>query len=83
MADYKFVNPSLENEINNIIIPSMFPVLNSFDKNTLAKYIIRLLNVVALTCGFEGETYIVQLKQNNYQDIKLLITHLLTFMNDY
>lgn len=80
---YKFTNESFENEIRDIVLPSMFPILNKNHIDILEKYVIRLINIIALTFGFsKSDDYYYQLKQNDYQDIKWLITHLLPFLND-
>lgn len=76
------VSPFLEYEIKNTIIPSMFPELNVLDRELLEKYIVRLINIIAFSFGFTDESYLNQLKQNNYQDIKWLICHLLPYIND-
>lgn len=90
MSDnYKFVSDSFENEISELVLPSMFPALNTHHKQILLKYIVRLINIIAVLFqfhkngknGYEYE-YEYQLKQNNYQDIKWLITHLLPFINE-
>lgn len=90
--NYKFVSDSLENEISELVLPSIFPNLNSDHKALLKKYIVRLINMLALIFEFRyvdshGEThygydYEYQLKQNNYQDIKWLINHLLPYINE-
>jgi len=79
---YKFVDPVLENEIRNIIVPSIFPMLNINHTELLCKYVIRLINITAMCFGFYDDTYVDQLKQNNYQDVKWLIAHLLPFLNE-
>lgn len=90
--DYKFVNNSLLNEIYDSVLPSMYPILNKNHKDILFKYIVRLINIIALLFEFTvinedgestyGSDYEYQLRQNNYQDIKWLINHLLPFVNE-
>lgn len=80
--NYKFVTKSLEDEIRGIIIPSIFPKLNGIHRELLIKYTIRFINIIALIFNFDDDTYMFQLKQNNYQDIKWLIAHLLPFLNN-
>ena len=81
--NYKFVTISLENEIRNNVLPMIFPMLNFAHKEVLAKYTIRLINIIALTFGFtDDDKYMYQLKQNDFQDIKWLISHLLPFLNE-
>jgi hypothetical protein len=86
---YNFVNLFLENEIKNIVVPSIFPLLNEKDKEIIIKYTIRLINIIAICFNFglnnaksTLDIYIYQLKQNNYQDVKWLIAHLLPFIKD-
>ena len=78
-----FVNNKLENLIINTIIPSYLPSLNKIDLEFLSKMMIRLLNIMAVIFEFYGredEIY-YQLYQNDYQDIKWLLTHLLPYIN--
>lgn len=82
---YKFVSESLENEIKNVVIQNTFPSLNLDHINLLTRYVVRLINIIALSFNYESgksEIYMYQLKQNNYQDIKWLLTHLLPFLNN-
>lgn len=82
--NYKFVTKQLEDEIENIVIPLIFPKLNKSDKKLLTKYTTRLINIISIIFNFDNDrdSYLFQLKQNNYQDIKWLITHLLPFLNN-
>lgn len=83
MSQNKFTDSVLENEIRNTIVPSIFPALNEIHKELLAKYTVRLINITAMCFGFYDKMiYTEQLKQNNYQDIKWLIAHLLPFLNE-
>ena len=84
---YKFVNESLENDITHTIIPSIFPSLNSEHKSILIKYLIRLMNIIAICFRFYkydsyADDYRYQVKQNNYQDIKWLTNHLLPYLDE-
>lgn len=82
--NYKFVTRLFEDEISGTIVPIIFPKLNIADKKLICKYIVRLLNVIAIVYNFSNDesTYMFQLKQNNYQDIIWLISHLLPFLNN-
>lgn len=95
--NYKFVDNAFENEISQVVIQSLFPLLNATHKTLLLKYTVRLINLIALIFGFYridtrksakyadapySYDYLYQLKQNNYQDIKWLINHLLPFINE-
>jgi Mimiviridae putative ATP-dependent RNA helicase len=82
----KFTTEFLEKEIINIIIPSIFPNLNKSDINMLGDYIIKLLNIISVCFQFDVKNryddHIYQLRQNNYQDIRWLIMHILPYIND-
>lgn len=82
MSASRFVDTILENEIKTIVIPSMFPSLNAEHRSILEKYIIRLINIISICFGFNTSSYVRQLKQNKYQDIKWLIMHMLPFINE-
>jgi hypothetical protein len=80
----KFTDRFLEKEITNIVIPSMFTNLDRDDVNILANYVIKLLNIISICFCFNldlHDDYVYQLKQNNYQDIKWLIYHVLPYIN--
>src|SRR6185369_15774707 len=80
----KFTDDALEGEIVNIVIPSMFPNLNRQEREALANYIIKLLNIISICFKFDlklYDDYIYQIRQNNYQDIKWLISHMLPYIN--
>ena len=78
-----FVNNNLEQLIINTIIPSYFPSLNKIDLEFISKLLIRLINIMAVLFEFYGREEIIyyQLTQNDYQDIKWLLTHLLPYIN--
>lgn len=82
MSQYKFVDSRLEDDIKLNIVPSIFPSLNYTHSKLLTKCLIRLINVIALCFGFDGDDYFNQLRQNNYQDVKWLLIHLLPYIND-
>jgi hypothetical protein len=82
MSQYKFIDSTLEDDIMYNIVPSIFPSLNHTHTKLLTKYLIRLINVIALCFGFTKGEYDAQLRQNNYQDMKWLLIHLLPFLND-
>ena len=75
---------TLSHEIRTNVIPSIFPSLNSKHRQLIEKYITRLILIIPLFFGISDSTqemYFYQLKQNNYQDIRWLISHLLPFLN--
>lgn len=74
-------NVDIENIISNIVIPSIFPLLNNHDRDILSKYTNILIIIISLLFSAD-ESFEYQLKQNDYQDIKWLIYHLLPFLNE-
>jgi hypothetical protein len=80
----RFVDDILENEIYNIVIPQIFENMESEYKIIIKKYVVRLINIISACFIFhlDIKIYYRQLKQNNYQDIKWLIYHLLPFLNE-
>ena len=81
-----FINQIFQDEILNNVISSMFPNLIFSHKQIILKYVVRLLNVISLCFDFRQYSTInicrSQLKQNDYQDIKWLIVHLLPFIDE-
>lgn len=82
MDDYKFTDKFFEDEIDKMVVSYMLPSLNYDHKMIINKYLIKLINIIALCYNFNSDKnmYIVQLRQNNYQDAKWLLTHLLPFI---
>lgn len=81
---YKLTDDIFDNEINNIILPSIFPNMNIFERNILSDYVIRIINIISSCFTFDinkREQYLYQFRQNNYQDIKWLVQHLLPFIS--
>jgi hypothetical protein len=84
MSDHNFVTEIFTDEINNIVLPSLFPLLNSLHRELLGKCLIRIVNIIALTYNFNftnKSTYEHQLRQNSYQDLKWLVMHILPYVN--
>jgi len=81
----KYTDNDLENAIRNIVLPEMFNNLNMTEFNIIFDCVIKLLNIIAGVYYFNEEidkyNYKLQLQQNNYQDIKWLILHLLPYIN--
>jgi hypothetical protein len=86
MTKYKLTTKNFETEIKDIVLPSIFPNMNKTHQHILIDYVIKLINIIALCFCFDIENkqdvYLDQFKQNNYQDVKWLITHLLPYIND-
>jgi hypothetical protein len=74
------------NEEIRIVVNGMFPILNTEHQALLTDYIMRLIIIL---CGitYNNQTensvkiFINQLRQNNYQDIKWLLTFLIPYIN--
>jgi hypothetical protein len=85
MENYKLTDKLFETEIQDIVIPSIFQNMNSNDRNILFNYIIKIINIIAICFSFDIEKkrddYLYQFRQNNYQDTKWLIFHLLPYIS--
>lgn len=81
MNNIVFVNKNLENIINNVLMQQMFPKLIKDHRNILSDYLIRLINIIAICFDVDRKLFHNQLIQNNYQDLKWLLLHLLPFIN--
>ena len=72
----------LKSELDSVIV-SIFPKLNITDKKILSEYVSKLIDIIYnVFCFSNIDVYIEQLKQNDYQDIKWLIFHLLPYLNN-
>lgn len=82
---YKLTDEIFDGEIKNIIIPSIFPNMNISERDMLSDYVIRIINIIAICFSFDIEKkrniYLYQFRQNNYQDIKWIVQHLLPYIN--
>jgi len=80
----KLTNDILEHDIYNVVISSTFPILREDHKRLLQKYLIRIVNVIAICFTFDDDIYdyMYQLKQNNYQDLKWLLSYLLPYIGN-
>lgn len=79
-----FVDKDLEKIIKNDIILSVFPSLDTNNRNMLGDYIVKIIELISVCFYFSRtkyETYVHQLTQNNNQDIKWILAHLLPFVN--
>jgi hypothetical protein len=78
----------IDENINDIIkkvINTTFKNMNITDKTLLENLLIKLILFISVVFNFEEnkrEIYLHQLCQNNYQDIKWLLSHLLPYIND-
>jgi hypothetical protein len=78
---YRFITDSLKADINDNVINEMFPKLNMTHRDILLKYLIITIDVLAEVYNFSGDSYVHQIKQNNYQDVKWLLMFLLPYLN--
>lgn len=77
------LSPAIKKEIRDIIIPSQFKLLNSNDCDLLSKYIINLLKSIFILFNFDDtDIFEVQIRQNDFRDVKWLITHLLPYLTN-
>lgn len=79
-----FVDLKLIDEIENNVIARVFVNLNTTDRKILLCYIIRLINVISICFNFDMDNkyqYVKQLKQNDYQDVKWLLVHLIPYVD--
>jgi HrpA-like RNA helicase len=79
-----FVNEIIIINIKNVI-NEVFSSLIPSHANILEIYLIRLINIISLIFNFDltnCDNYEHQLLQNNFQDIKWLLCHLLPFINE-
>lgn len=79
----RFVDTTIKNILMDNVISDMFPNLITEHKILLHKYLVRLVDLLSVTFNFNNDNnYVHQLRQNNFQDIKWLLLHLLPFIND-
>ena len=80
-----FVDSSFKEIIKNNVIKSCFPLLSYDDTEFLLKLMTRLINIISViifnTSGKQNNEYYYQLKQNDFQDIKWLLVHLLPYID--
>lgn len=85
MENIKLTNDILENQIKTQVIPSLFYNLNYQQKELLCNLTIKIINIIAICFSFDiqkyKEKYIYQFEQNNYQDVKWIMLHLLPYIN--
>ena len=74
---------TIKKEIHDIIIPEQYKLLNEIDVNTLYTYIINLLQTIFIFFNFESfDEFENQIRQNNFRDIKWLLSHLLPYLSN-
>lgn len=80
-----FVDDKFEKEIMDNVIQKVFSSLDAMHQNILLKYLVNMINVIALTFGFRLKNRVIyeyQFRQNNYRDVIALLLMLLPFIND-
>jgi len=83
--EYEFVTDSFKNIINKYVVRDIFKNLNENQIDILTKYLVDIINTVAVKFNFnfdEKQIYEKQFTQNNYQDIKGLLNMLLPYIDD-
>jgi len=82
MSINKFLEYYIRDDIVNRVIPSVFPSLNASHTNLLAKYLIVLLHFISVCFGITHDEFIKQIRKNNFQDMRWLLTFLLPYLNE-
>ena len=82
------ITPDLLNEISINVIKKLFKNLNPTDSQTLLKYTILLINTIAIKFNWLNDSprkkqiYTMQLRQNDYRDVKSLLLMILPYIDD-
>lgn len=79
----RFSNDKFELSIYNNVINTVFPSLVKSEKTLLTKYLIRIIDVLYLVTNCDKSEFEHQMMQNNYQDPKWLLFHLLPHIDDH
>lgn len=79
-----FVNNDLSSTIFDNVILKDFPLLNYGEQKMLHKYLIKIINYIAIKFNFSQNRtpYDHQLTQNNFQDTRGILLMLLPFINE-
>lgn len=80
----RFIDDNFENDIRQNVINKTYPNLVEIQKNMLLKYLIGLIQIIAICYDFDRnkQNFINKLKQNSYKDLRWLLTYLLPFLNE-
>lgn len=81
----KFIDIKFEKDIMINVVQQVFSSLNIIHQNILLKYLVNMMNVIALSFNFNlrnRNAYEYQFKQNNYRDTISLLLMLLPYIND-
>jgi hypothetical protein len=74
-----FFNNDFDSILNVNVISSLYPELNEPHKMILLKYLKQLVLVISMVYDFDSNqnVFMYELTQNDYQDLKWLLSHLL------
>lgn len=80
-----FITEDFKMEINNNVVRTVFPNLNNHHRDILFKYLINVIDIVAIKFNFDiqmKDLYEQQFRQNNYRDVIGLLLMLLPYIDD-
>lgn len=82
MSEYN-IPDVLKNGIYNNVINVMLPQLIENEKKELNKYLYGVVQIIYIAYEFylDSDNYTLKLTQNNYRDLKWLLTYLLPYIN--
>ena len=83
MSSENYITNDFENLININVIGSTFPLLLQEHKNILSKYLYGSVQMIASSNAFynDSDNFNKKMQQNNYKDLKWLLSFLLPYMN--
>lgn len=76
------MNPNERYELYvNSVVDKLFPDMNYSDKQMLGKYTVRVIHTIKAFFSIDPKLIMTQLSQNDHQDTKWIILHLLPHLN--
>ena len=82
---YYFITSAFEYDIKKNVVESIFPNLSIDHQNILHKYLIDVVDIIAIKFNFDLRDrikYEKQFKQNEYRDLNGLLYMLLPYIDD-
>jgi HrpA-like RNA helicase len=79
----KFISYEFESAININVVDVTFPKLNKTQKDIISQYLCGLIQMIATCYDFYSNriNFETKLKQNNYKDLRWIITYLIPYVN--
>ena len=79
----KFISYDFESAININVVDVTFPKLNKKQKDIIAQYLYGFIQMIASCYDFYSNSinFEIKLKQNNYKDLRWLITYLIPYVD--